>query len=48
MTRSFGDLVGASIGVSPLPEIEGIHDIMLEFTLTQEDKIILIASDGVF
>lgn len=25
MTRSFGDLVGASVGVSPIPEIKGIY-----------------------
>ena len=25
MTRSFGDLVGASVGVSPIPEIKGTY-----------------------
>lgn len=48
MTRSFGDLVGASVGVSPIPEIKGIDISNLEFSLTEEDRIVVIGSDGVF
>lgn len=35
MTRSFGDLVGKSVGVSHIPEIKGTNILILEFTLTQ-------------
>ena len=49
MTRSFGDLVGASVGVSPVPEIKGTFlNFIIDFTLTEQDKIVIIASDGVF
>ena len=48
MTRSFGDLVGASVGVSPVPEIKGIEYGYIEFNLTDKDRMIIIASDGVF
>lgn len=41
MTRSFGDRVAASVGTISDPEI-------LEFDLTEEDKFMLIASDGVW
>jgi len=41
MTRSMGDKLGAQAGVTSQPE-------MNEFTLTQYDKIIIIASDGVW
>jgi serine/threonine protein phosphatase PrpC len=41
MSRSLGDLVAASVGVSCEPEI-------LEFTLTSEDKFIVLGSDGIF
>ena len=41
MARSFGDLVAASVGVSPEPEV-------LSFDLQPDDKFIIIASDGVW
>lgn len=41
MSRSLGDFVAASVGVSCEPET-------LEFPLTPEDKFLVIASDGVF
>jgi serine/threonine protein phosphatase PrpC len=41
MTRSFGDRVAATIGVICEPEI-------LEYELTDKDKFVLIASDGVW
>lgn len=41
MSRSLGDLVAASVGVSCEPEV-------LEFTMTPEDKFIVLGSDGVF
>jgi serine/threonine protein phosphatase PrpC len=41
MARSFGDLVAASVGVSPEPEV-------LDFELDPDDKFIVIASDGVW
>lgn len=41
MSRSMGDAVAASVGVIPDPEI-------LEFSLSSEDKFIVIGSDGVF
>ena len=41
MTRSFGDRVAATVGTISEPEIK-------EFELKDEDKFILIASDGVW
>jgi serine/threonine protein phosphatase PrpC len=41
MSRSFGDKVAASVGVSSDPEIT-------ERTLQLEDKILVLASDGVW
>ncbi len=41
MTRSFGDLIAASVGVSPKPEI-------WEHTVSEDDKFNIIASDGVW
>ena len=41
MARSLGDLVAASVGVSPEPEV-------LDFDLEPDDKFIVIASDGVW
>ena len=41
MARSLGDLVAASVGVSPEPEV-------LDFELEPDDKFIVIASDGVW
>ena len=41
MTRSFGDAIAARVGVNAVPEI-------LEFTLETNDKIIVLASDGVW
>ena len=41
MSRSLGDLVAASVGVSPEPEV-------LSFDLQPDDKFIIIASDGVW
>ena len=41
MSRSLGDAVASSVGVIPEPEI-------LEFTLTPEDKFVVIGSDGIF
>jgi serine/threonine protein phosphatase PrpC len=41
MSRSLGDAVAASVGVSPEPEL-------LELTLSAADKFIVIASDGVY
>lgn len=41
MSRSFGDRVAHSVGVSAEPETE-------EFTLGLNDKFIVIASDGVW
>ena len=35
MTRSFGDLVGASVGVSPIPEIKCKKVLYIEFTLSE-------------
>ncbi len=49
MTRSFGDLIGASVGVSHEPEIKCTFLMIIqEFTLNKGDKIIVIGSDGVF
>ena len=41
MSRSFGDRVAHSVGVSAEPEIK-------EYLLTKEDKFFIIASDGLF
>ena len=41
MSRSFGDWVASSVGVSSDPEI-------MAHSITSEDKFILIASDGVW
>ena len=41
MTRSFGDSVAHSVGCNAEPE-------MGEFTFTKEDKVVVIASDGVW
>lgn len=41
MTRSFGDRVAHSVGVSHEAEVK-------EFLLNEEDKFIVIASDGVW
>ena len=41
MTRSFGDILGASIGIICLPEIS-------EYKIKQEDRVIIIASDGLW
>ena len=41
MTRSFGDKVASTVGVTSLPEI-------IEWQLSVEDKFFLLASDGVW
>lgn len=41
MSRSFGDAMAARVGVNAIPEIK-------EFMLTPEDKVIVLASDGVW
>ena len=41
MSRSFGDDVAHMIGVTSKPEIK-------EFKLSEEDKFIMLASDGIF
>ena len=41
MSRSFGDEVAASVGTISEPEIE-------EYEITEEDKFIIIASDGIW
>ena len=41
MSRSFGDEVAHSVGVSPLPEIK-------EYSFLHEDKFIMLASDGIW
>ena len=41
MTRSIGDLVAQSVGVTSFPDV-------LEVDLTRNDKYIVIASDGVW
>lgn len=42
MTRSLGDLVAKSVGVTYEPEIKEINN------LTQQDKFLVIASDGLW
>ena len=41
MSRSFGDLVACQVGVNAIPECR-------EVTLTADDKVIVLASDGVW
>ena len=41
MARSLGDLVAASVGVIPEPEV-------LEFEIDVNDRFIVLASDGVW
>lgn len=41
MSRSLGDEVAHSVGVSSVPEVK-------QFLLCPDDKFIVIASDGVF
>lgn len=41
MSRSFGDMVAASVGCISSPEI-------FEFALADEDKFIILASDGIW
>lgn len=41
MSRSFGDKVACMVGVNAVPECR-------EVTLTQQDKVIVLASDGVW
>lgn len=41
MTRSLGDMVAASVGVSCHPEIT-------EYSLTPNDRFLLVATDGVW
>lgn len=41
MSRSFGDQMAARVGVHAVPEVK-------EFTLTPDDKVIVLASDGVW
>jgi len=41
MSRSLGDYVAQSVGVSPIPEIN-IYDI------SADDRVMIIASDGVW
>jgi len=41
MSRSLGDFVAASVGVSCIPEIK-------EFTIAPEDRFMIVASDGVW
>jgi len=41
MSRSFGDQIGASVGIISEPEI-------IEHTITQEDMFLVVASDGLW
>eukprot|EP00359_Climacostomum_virens_P002884 CAMPEP_0204911982 /NCGR_PEP_ID=MMETSP1397-20131031/10206_1 /ASSEMBLY_ACC=CAM_ASM_000891 /TAXON_ID=49980 /ORGANISM="Climacostomum Climacostomum virens, Strain Stock W-24" /LENGTH=400 /DNA_ID=CAMNT_0052082733 /DNA_START=144 /DNA_END=1343 /DNA_ORIENTATION=- len=41
MSRSFGDLIGSQVGISSIPEIR-------RYSLTSEDKFIIIGSDGLW
>lgn len=41
MSRSFGDKIGSQVGVIAKPEI-------MEWVLSEEDKFIMIASDGIW
>lgn len=41
MSRSIGDKIAQSVGVSPEPDVR-------EFTLTMKDRFVVVASDGVW
>ena len=41
MTRSFGDEIGSLVGVLPIPEVG-------EYQIKEEDRVIIIASDGLW
>jgi serine/threonine protein phosphatase PrpC len=41
MSRSLGDKIAQSVGVSPIPEVK-------EFMISTQDRFIVIASDGVW
>ena len=41
MSRSFGDKIGQQVGINSSPEI-------MEWYLSEEDKFIILASDGVW
>ena len=41
MSRSFGDEIGHTIGISPLPEVK-------EFEYEGNEKFVIIASDGIW
>ena len=41
MSRSFGDQIAASVGVSSVPEIT-------EMRMNHNDKVIILASDGIW
>ena len=41
MTRSFGDEIGSLVGVLPIPEVG-------EYQIKEEDRAIIIASDGLW
>ncbi len=41
MTRSLGDYVAQTVGVSCIPEI-------IQYPITSDDKILILASDGVW
>ena len=41
MSRSYGDEVAASVGVSAIPEI-------MEYKITEDDKFVILASDGLW
>jgi serine/threonine protein phosphatase PrpC len=42
MTRSIGDLVASSVGVTPEPEIQVFN------CMTPMDKALIVASDGIW
>lgn len=42
MTRSLGDFVGKSVGVTYDPEIKEFSNLI------QHDKVVIIASDGIW
>lgn len=41
MSRSLGDKIAQSVGVSPVPEVK-------EFLISPQDRFIVLASDGVW
>lgn len=41
MSRAFGDLIGSEVGITAIPELKS-------FSLTPDDKFIVIASDGLW